>query len=166
MSNPTCQCSSLNDLAVIDMGEHDDVFATLIEVSKRGEPWWWLRLSKCTACSQHWLIAQEERHNDVFILRRLPEAVAIGVLTENKWPDEFDKYGTLLEIGRRAGKRVTFLSPEDSTLQLTVEDLAREAPGIRVSRLALLLNLDFELAAHLAHVAVNRAGVDISFDVS
>ena len=55
--------------------------------------------------------------------------------------------------------------PKNSSLPWTIADLARERPGIAVSRLALLLNLTPEVAADLARKVVARDAVDITFDV-
>src|SRR4051794_18251053 len=108
-----CQCATLNDLAVIDMGDHDGVFQTLIKLRERGEPWWWLYASRCNVCGQVWLVAQEERQNDVFILKRLDETATTGLLAADRWPSDFDRYETLLEIGRAAGRKVSFVDPFD-----------------------------------------------------
>jgi hypothetical protein len=125
-----CECRRLHDLAVVPMGDHDEVFRSLKIVRRRGMPWWWLYASTCSACGQTWLVAQEERHNDLFILRRL-DKVAVGHLLGAKvWPAEFDRYETLLEIGRAAGRSVPFIDVSDSPLLQTVTDLARERPGV------------------------------------
>src|SRR4051794_9844278 len=56
-----CQCITLPDLTVVDMGEHDQVFETLEEEVRRGQPFWWLSAYRCSACDDWWLVAQEER---------------------------------------------------------------------------------------------------------
>src|SRR5262249_46744491 len=100
METPGCECGRLDNLAVVPMGHHDGVFRTLQLVRKRGMPQWWLGACTCSACGQTWLIAQEERHNDLFILRRLDAAAAGRLLGEGAWPPDFDRFETLLEIGR------------------------------------------------------------------
>jgi hypothetical protein len=162
METPDCECGRLDDLAVIDMGKHEDVFRTLEEVRTRGAPWWWLYASTCRACGETWLVAQEERQNDVFILRRLDRATTERLLRDNVWPADFDRYEALLEIGRATGRSVRFFDVADSSLIQTVTALARDRPGIRVSELASLLNLDPAAAAQIARSA---AGVEITFDV-
>jgi hypothetical protein len=155
METPGCECARLDDLAVVPMGHHDAVFRSLQLVRKRGMPQWWLGAFTCSACGQTWLVAQEERHNDLFILRRL-DAVASGqLLGEGVWPSDFDRFETLLEIGRAAGRAVRFADVTDSPLMHTIADLARERPGIRVSELAALLNLDPPVAAELAQQVVS-----------
>lgn len=164
MGSSKCECGGLEDLAIVPMGNHDDVFRTLEEVTKRGSPFWWLYLSACRVCGQRWLIAQEERHNDLFIFRRLSHPTAERIIQDNDWPTDFDRYETLLEIGRAAGRSVRFFDVSDSPLLDTVMDLARERPGICVSELASLLNLDPNIAGELARQVVNMAEVKITFD--
>jgi hypothetical protein len=146
------------------MGDHESVFQTLIKLRERGEPRWWLYASCCEACGQLWLVAQEERQNDVFILKRLDQTAATDLSTADVWPRDFDRYETLLEIGRVAGKKVSFVDPFDSSLVATIEDLARDRPYIAVSEIARLLNLDLRLATALARAVVRTTGVIIKFD--
>jgi len=157
-----CECSRLEDLAIVPMGHHEDVFRTLEMVRKRGLPWWWLYASTCQSCGQTWLVAQEERQNDLFILRRLDQVASDRLLRDGIWPVEFDRYERLLVIGRDAGHSVRFFDVADCPLIHTVIDSAREQPGIRVSELASLLNLNPAVARDLARQAVERAGVTIS----
>jgi len=44
-------------------------------------PFWWLVLYGCRSCGQGWLVAQEERHNDIFCMRRLDEAYPASSIT-------------------------------------------------------------------------------------
>lgn len=164
VDTPGCECNRLEDLAIVPMGHHEDVFRTLEMVLKRGSPWWWLYASTCRECGQTWLVAQEERHNDLFILRRLDPMARDRLVQDGFWPVEFDRYETLLEIGRDAGHFVRFFDVADSPLMHTVIDLARERPGIRVSELASLLNLDPAVAVDLAHQAIESAEVTITVD--
>src|SRR5215470_17349053 len=71
------------------------------------------------------------------------------------WPSDFDRYETLLEIGRAAGHSVRYFDVADSPLLHTIADLARERPGIRVTELAALLNLDTAVTAELAGQVVS-----------
>jgi hypothetical protein len=159
-----CRCATLGEFAVIDMGQHEAVFATLERVRDRGAPYWWLYASICRACKTVWVVAQEERQNDVFILRRIDPLDTELVLRDNVWPPDFERYEALLEIGRDYGRQARFLDPEDSSLPWTIADLARERPGIAVSRLAWLLNLTPEVATDLARKVVAHDAVDITFD--
>jgi hypothetical protein len=154
MEATTCECGRLADPAVIGMGHHEEVFRTLDQIHHRGSPWWWLLSFRCRACGQDWLVASEERQNDVYILRRLDRPTAERIILENVWPSDFDRYETLLAIGRAAGHSVRFFDVADSPLLHTIADLAKERPGIRVSELASLLNLDQAVAADLARQVV------------
>ena len=162
-----CKCSSLSDLTVVDMGKEDaEVFRTLQNIRSRGNPWWWLHASKCTECGQVWLVAQEERQNDVIVMLRLEDAIAERLLNDHIWPSEFDNYEKVIKIGYDAGRSVQFIDPMDSSLKATMVDLAKERPGIRVSELARLLNLDNQTAAKIARLAADSEKLDISFDVA
>ena len=126
---------------------------------------WWLWCGECTRCGQWWLIGQEERQNDVFCLRRLADAERTALVDTDRWPSDFDTYEALLRLGLEAGWTVRFVDPEQAkSLRWTIEDLAKARPGIRVSQLARLLNLDMELAETLARRAVREDGAVIGFD--
>lgn len=164
-ASPTsCKCIELRDLHVIDIGEEGCVFQSLREVVQRGDPYWWLSLHRCVECAQWWLIAQEERHNDIYCLRRLSDDVGKATLDEGRWPDDFDQFELLLEIGRDTGRSATFLDPLGSSLQWSVVDLARERPGISVARLASLLAIDVPTARVLAVDAIQHEHVEINLD--
>ena len=157
-----CACLEMRDLHVVMMGEHDRLFRTLVEVKRHGEPLWWLDIERCAECRQHWLVAAEERQNDVFCLRRLSEAEAERVLSGGPWPTDFHRYERLIRLGISAGIVFRFVDPMDT--RRTIADLARERPGIRVSELAELVALKVEVAAIVAREAVLLEGVEISFD--
>ncbi len=86
------------------------------------------------------------------------------LLHDNVWPPDFERYEQLLEIGRDWDRYVQFVDPENSSLPSTIADLARERPGIAVSRLAWLLNLAPETASKLARKVADSEGVDITLD--
>lgn len=159
-----CRCLRVANVAVIDMGDHDDVFRTFESICKRGEPYWWLSAYECSECGQAWLVAQEERQNDVFCLRRLSAEEYDWLLQKNQWPADFDRYESLLSLGCDAGRSVRFVDPLNSSLRWTVVDLAKERPGIRVSELAALLNIERPLAEELAVRAVQGSGVEINIE--
>ena len=81
-------------------------------------------------------------------------------------PSYFDRYKTLLQIGRDAGRSVRFIDPLNSSMRFTVADLAKEQPGIGLSELASLLSVEVKIARILAKQAVVADGVDIRFDVA
>ncbi len=110
-----CRCTTLPTFAVIDMGkESEPVLATIEERRSRGDPFWWLWCGECTRCGQWWLVAQEERQNDVFCLRRLADGEATALIEHNIWPSDFDLYKALLRQGLDAGKSVWFAEPEEA----------------------------------------------------
>lgn len=163
---PRCECVALPNTAVVDMANPEHALDHFQEIARRGEPYWWLWMARCSACNTAWLVAQEERQNDIFLLRRLTEDETSGILDRSDWPRDFDRYETLLQLGGDAGHRVVFVDPiADSSLRSTMRDLARERPGIRVSELAQLLNLDAETAVAVARDVVDTQGVDIDMDV-
>jgi len=164
-SSLRCQCVTLANLAVLEMGAENDVLATIQQRRSRGEPWWWLWCGECTECGQWWLVAQEERQNDAFCLRRLDAHDVSELLQNNVWPSDFDSYESLLQLGRDAGLHVRFANPEQaSSLRWTIADLAKARPGIRVSELASLLNLEPDMARLLAERAIRDDGAVIQLD--
>jgi hypothetical protein len=166
VSTLECRCITLPDVAVVDMfDEGERVLASIEQRQSRGEPFWWLWCGECTRCGQWWLVGQEERQNDVFCLRRLNRDEVTGLLGSNVWPPDFDSYEALLRLGLDAGKSVRFADPEQAkSLRWTITDLAKARPGIRVSELADLLNLDIDTAQMLARRAVGDDGAVIEFD--
>jgi hypothetical protein len=159
-----CECLSLKDLVVVDMA-HPDVMAAFEEVANRGQPYWWLEASRCASCRTPWLVGHEERQNDILVLRRLTEIELRRIVDDGAWPSDFDQYEMLLKLGREAGHVVRWLDPiHDSDLLTTITDLARQRPGIRVSELAELLNIDFDIAATIAEQAAASSRVWINRD--
>lgn len=131
-------------------------------IKERGEPYWWLYVARCRSCSAEWLVAQEERQNDVVLLRRLTATELSRILADNIWPAGFDQYETLLRLGRAAGHTVKWVDPiNDSSLEWTISDLARQRPGIRVAELAELPDLDEETTTAIAERSVMKHGVSI-----
>ena len=149
--NAACLCASLPDLAVVPMGGDgldERVFATLQTVYDHGGRWW-LYLSKCDVCGQHWMVAQEERIFDDYFLRRLDGATAAKIADEKRWPAEFLTYDAVLKVGREMSKPCVFLEPLASSLVWTAEDLRRERPDISVEQIAYLIGVTPEHAARL-----------------
>lgn len=144
-----CLCVRYPDLTVFTMGHHKDFIASLETTRRRGESHWWLHTEECQSCGQSWLMASEERVNDVYILRRLRPRESEAIRVESRWPPDFDRYETLLEIGRDAGLQWTFVDPLNSSLVHTARDLARERPQIGEYELASLLNVDPDMAKAL-----------------
>jgi hypothetical protein len=101
----------------------------------------------------------------VFCLRRLNGDEVTALVEANVWPPDFDSYEALLRLGADAGKSVRFADPEQAdSLRWTIADLAKARPGIRVSELVELLNLEIDTARVLAKRAVRDDGAVIEFD--
>ncbi len=159
-----CLCVRHSNLAVIAMGQEDDFFVTLTQIHVRGNPFWWLYTSRCSVCAQNWLVGQEERHNDVFIMKRLSAGEVQSLVEHGHWPDDFDRYETLLKIGRDAGHSVRYLDPLDGSLVYTVGDLAKARPGIRITELAHLLNVSKGIAVALVQMATAKEPLETYTD--
>ncbi len=159
-----CKCIERNNLSIIGMGsEDDDIYFNYEKIKDRGNPYWWLFISKCKYCNEYWLIAQEERHNDDYCLFRLDLEKINDIINNDKWPNVFDKYEDLLKYELNSGSKVRFLDPFNSSLIFTIEDLAKENPGISVFEISKLLNLEIDLAIEISKEVVNKTNVNISF---
>lgn len=174
-----CLCIRLKDLDVVDMGAINfrepafeserswcglDVFQSLDEVKTRGAPYWWLWAARCRVCGQAWLVGSEERQNDVDCMKRLTAAQLQGILQDGQWPPDFDSYETLLSLGGAAGVSYRFLDPMNSSMLVTIADLARERPGISIPELATLLGVGVELAGAMARKVIETEGLQITFE--
>jgi len=160
----SCTCTTLPTLTVIDMGDHKEVLGTLNTVKDRGGRYWWLSVRECNVCGQWWLVAQEERINDIFCLRKLTQKEIEHLIRDNQWPSDFDRFESLLRIALQAGKRWRFADPMAASLLETAVDLATERPGIKVSEIAELLNLDRAHALEISKWAHREKGARFGFD--
>ena len=162
MSNSKCRCATLAEIGVIDMGDTADTYDHFERIKERGDPYWWLHAARCSSCNTEWLVAQEERQNDVILVRRLAPNELSRILRDDLWPSDFDQYETLLRLGRAAGHTVRWVDPiNDSSLEWTMADLARQRPGISVAELAELLDLDEDTVSTIADRTMIRHGVSI-----
>ena len=156
-----CECMTVAGVGVVDMGAHEALFKSLDEVATRGDPYWWLWAARCRECGQSWLVGSEERQNDVYCMRRLSPSELAGAV-RGQWPPDFDRYESMLEIGRTAGRSVRFIDPlGSSSLRATMADLARDRPGMALSELGALLNLDREVAGQIAVSVMEESDVVI-----
>jgi hypothetical protein len=139
-----CLCDTLPDFAVIPMGFDDldiRVFATLDRLRDHGGDPWWLYLSRCSACRQHWMVAQEERVYDDYFLKRLDAETATGIVDKGIWPADFLTYEQVLTLGRTMSTPPRFHDAFAYSLQFTVEDLRKARPAITANEIAYLLGL-------------------------
>jgi len=147
-----CYCATLADLAVVPMGGDgldERVFASLEKLCDHGGGQWWLYLSECSVCSQHWMVAQDERIYDNFYLKRLKGPEAEDIRQRRTWPTEFATYEKVLRLGRTLNSPCIFLDPLDSALVWTKDDLRRERPDISIKEIAYLLGIPVATAAKL-----------------
>lgn len=134
-------------------GLDERVFATFENVVDHGGHAWWLNLSQCRACGQHWMIAQEERIFDECFLRRLTDIEAKRVTFDAEWSDEFLSYERVLKTGHDLRIRpCIFLELLSPSLVWTAEDLRKERPDISEEEIALLLGVSGTQAKRLLAV--------------
>jgi hypothetical protein len=131
-------------------GRDEQVFATLETTRHHGADLWWLYLSKCRACSQNWLVAQDERIYDNYYLKRLSPSEARDIAQGERWPDDFITYERVLRLGRTLSQPWTFLDPTSPELVWTAAELVKERPDITLEEIAYLLAIEPEAAARLA----------------
>ncbi len=151
-----CECLLLPDLAVIPMGcdgLDKRFFATVQGIRSYGRNLWWLHLSHCKVCGQNWLIAQEERIYDDYMIKRLTEEEANQIVNTDKWPDDFLTYENVLKVGQTLSKACRFFDPMSYSLIDTVKDLRRERPGIKTPEMATLLGITAEHVNELIKVS-------------
>lgn len=114
-------------------------FATVDRVREHGGAAWWLYLSRCTACGQDWMIAQEERVFDDYFVKRLRRTDAELIIEVGRWPDEFITYERMLGIGHILSRPCVFLDRLDFSLGWAAKDLRLERPEIGEDEIAALL---------------------------
>jgi len=147
-----CCCRSLPDLAVVPMGgngQDERVFATLNNIRDHSPKLWWLYLSRCSACEQEWLVAQDDRIYDNYYLMRLDRAQAQDIAKDARWPNDFMSYERVLRLGRTLSEPWTFFDPQSPALVATAEDLRKERPSIAIEEIAYLLGIEPKAAAQL-----------------
>lgn len=152
----SCCCPEIGDLAVIGMGDPDGldvrIFATLDRIREHGGQRWWLYASTCRACGQDWLIAQEERIHDNFVLKRVEPIVMKRIVQASDWPGDFLSFERVLRLERESGKVARFVDPCSPALIETVVDLRRERADISIEDIAFALAISTESAARIARL--------------
>lgn len=141
----TCECGRYADLANIPMGfdgDHERFLATVEEVVSHGGDAWWLWLGQCSACQQNWMIAQDDRIFDEFLITRLRDGQAQSITQSGDWPSDFVTYEAVLrELSKRCHFPVWF-DLNDSPLALTITELRRANPKLSLEEAATLVGLD------------------------
>jgi len=154
----SCECSTLGDFAVVGMGgdgRDERVFSTLMEVAKHGGDAWWLFASRCSACDQLWMIAQEERIHDNFYLRRLTDAEMKMIEERGAWPPDFVRFEDVIRLGPDHKQVARFFDTNDLTD--TVKELMEARSDIAASEIAYLLVLSEREAKRLMDRASKRS---------
>jgi hypothetical protein len=144
-NDASCECWMRRDHDVIPMGcdgQDERFFATVDRIAEHGGRQWWLYLSRCNACEQHWLVAQEERIYDDFFIRRLSSDEAQAIVSDGLWPSTFQTYEEVLATALAMSQPCRFSDPLAGSLIWTVEDLLEENPGITQARIAELLGIE------------------------
>jgi hypothetical protein len=147
-----CECLLLRDLCAIPMrgeGLDERVFSTVRPVTDHGGKQWWLYLSRCTTCSQHWMVAQDERIYDEYLLRRMDDGAADRIASNADWPAEFLTYEAVLKALKAFANPPVFLDTLSHALVQTAHDLRQERPSITVEEIAGLLGIDIAHARRL-----------------
>jgi hypothetical protein len=130
-------------------GQDERVFATLNNVRDHGADLWWLYLSRCSACEQDWLVAQDDCIYDNYYLRRIAPSEIREIGESGRWPDDFISYERVLRLGRTLSQPWTFLDPRSPALVWTAEELVKERPSITAEEIAYLLGIEPKAAARL-----------------
>jgi hypothetical protein len=145
-----CRCPSLAERAVVPIGfdlPHVEIFATFEELRSHEPELWWLHLSRCGVCGQHWMVAWDDRIYDDIFLKRLDPAAAEQILKTGSWPPDFLTYERVLALGRAMSRPPTFLDPFCPALQATVADLRKARPAITPDEIAHLLGIPHDHAS-------------------
>jgi len=149
-----CKCIEIpNTIHIVDIWmENDGTLDTYERVASRWYPYWWLNLSKCNICWQYALIAQEERHNDIFCVLKLSDNQTDRILTENTWPTELDSYFQLLKLGFESWRHMSHVDPYSWTLQAIIEDIMSEGIPIDIEELAKFLGVSTSFVREIMNV--------------
>ncbi|WP_086735002.1 hypothetical protein [Erythrobacter colymbi] len=146
----SCECSTLGDFAVVGMGgdgRDERVFSTLMEVAKHGGDAWWLYASRCSACGQDWMIAQEERIHDNFYFKRLTAGELKMIEEQGAWPPDFVRFEDVIRLGPHHGQVARFFDTNDLTD--TVKELMEVRSDISASEIAYMFVLSEREAERL-----------------
>ena len=140
-----CRCGGLSDVDNIPMGfDGDDerFFATVNRIQDHGGTQWWLYLSQCESCGQHWVIAQEERIFDEYLVRRITKTDAQAIVSKGDWPNEFLQYEKVLRTLRTRSSYPIWFDLNDSPLARTITELRQENPDLSIVEAAELIGVD------------------------
>ncbi len=146
MNTIACRCSVYEDIDVDEINETSPV-RRFKQLRRHPPPQWWLFLGRCQDCLTFWLVAQEERLNDVYVIARLTDSAARKILEEGSWPHTFQQYAELLQISQARGHTARYATPIDALP--VCQDLVAQEPNIQPEEVARLLNISVEAGAKL-----------------
>lgn len=147
-----CECPGLNDLAVVPMGGDgldERVFSTVDRVKDHGGKQWWLYLSRCTACGQDWMVAQEERIYDDYLLKRLTPEDASAIVEHGTWPPDFLTFECVLRLERQLSTPPRWFDINESPLALSITEMCDENPELSREDAAHIAGIDWSELARL-----------------
>ncbi|QPD00152.1 hypothetical protein [Qipengyuania soli] len=151
MAKAECECSTLGVFHIVGMGDSEGrdkrIFASLENVINYGEDKWWLYVSRCSACGQDWMIAQEERIHDFYYLRRLSHDEMQKISAQNEWPPDFLSFEEVIKLGPDNSHVATFFDANDLTD--TIKELMEARAEITASEVAYLFCLSEREAKRL-----------------
>lgn len=145
--NNKCNCDKIWDgIKLLHFWkDEENILDTYEEVKQRGWKYWWLYISQCKICKNFLLIAQEERHNDIFLIRKISDSELSKINNNNIWPTIFDDYSNLLEIWHNHGISTYHANPYEWTIKNIIEDILMENNKIDINKLSKLLNIDISI---------------------
>lgn len=128
---------------------------------------WWLSLCRCADCAQHWLVAQEERLNDLYIVARITDDAASDIRSRGDWPEALSTYEELLRIGQANGHAARYGDP--SELWPIAIDLVGQRATLDAGTLAELVQVSIDDAQALlarAKAEIARLGYPYPWSVA
>ena len=145
--------------------EKNKFFKTVSKVRNRGKNFWWVSLFKCSICNKNWLLGQESRINDIYCIKKISEKEYFEITQQNKWPNDFDLYSSLLFLGKKFNYLFKYFDPLNSKeLYYTIIDIANAQPNIELLKLYIYFNEDFDIIKEISKRAIENEKVNINLD--
>lgn len=162
--NYECFCHEKRNVDIVPMAAKEDkFFKTVSKVTNRSENIWWVTLYKCSICNQSLLLGQESRINDIYCIKKVNDKEYFEIVQYNKWPNDFDFYSTLLLLGKKFNYVFKYFDPLNSKeLYYTIIDIANVQTNIRLSKLYIYFNEDFEIIKEISKRAIENEKVIIN----
>jgi len=147
-----CSCHTLSNKHLLTMGGISlEGFEHLVRGVRH---MFWLHRFRCKTCHTEWWLAEEARIYDVWILFRSWDT-----------PPSLNTYHELLSMAVSLGASVRYFQPEVSIeIPITIEELAQEKPGMKVSEIAQLIPVPLEIIRQHARDVALKTGLHIDFE--